>query len=132
EAAIQASRAIETGDADLVLAGGVESMSRAPWVVLKPDRPYPAQDAALVSTTLGWRLVNSRMQPDWTVSLGEATERLRERAGVSRERQDEFALRSHQLAHQAWESGRFDSLVAQVPDTSLAVDEAIRPDTSAE
>ncbi|GAA1721142.1 thiolase family protein [Isoptericola hypogeus] len=130
EAVVQAARAVETGDADVVVSGGVESMSRAPWVLPKPGRPFPAGDAALVSTTLGWRLVNPRMEPDWTVSLGEATERLREKHGVSRERQDAFALRSHTLAARAWEAGRYDDLVAPVPGTDLRRDEAIRPDTS--
>ena len=132
DAAIQASRAIETGDADVILAGGVESMSRAPWVALKPERAFPAQDTALVSTTLGWRLVNPRMRDEWTVSLGEATERLAERYNVSRERQDEFAVSSHSRAKQAWESGHYVDLVTPVPHTELVIDEAIRSDTSVE
>ncbi|MBE1879007.1 thiolase family protein [Myceligenerans pegani] len=137
EAAVQAARAVETGDAEVVVAGGVESMSRAPWVVRKPERAYPAGDADLVSSTLGWRLVNPRMAPEWTVSLGEATERLREKHGITRERQDEFALRSHRLAHAAWEAGRYDDLVTAytgpgaTPDP-LARDEPIRPDTGTE
>jgi acetyl-CoA acyltransferase len=130
EAAIQASRAVECGDADVVVAGGVESMSRAPWVVMKPDRPFPARDAALISTTLGWRLVNERMRPEWTVPLGEGTERLRERYGITRERQDEFALRSHTLAAQAWDDGLYSPMVAPVPGTALDHDESIRSDTS--
>ncbi len=130
DAAITASRAIEVGDADVVLTGGVESMTRAPWVLPKPDRPFPAGDATAVSTTLGWRLVNPRMAPEWTVSLGEATEQLREEFGVSRERQDEFAARSHRLAHEAWEAGFYDDLVAPVGD--LARDEGIRPNTTTE
>ncbi|MGF0115081.1 thiolase family protein [Promicromonospora sp. Marseille-Q5078] len=132
EAAVQAARAVETGDADVVVAGGVESMSRAPWVLPKPARPFPAGDAALVSTTLGWRLVNPRMEADWTVSLGEATERLRAKHGISRERQDAFALRSHHLAAAAWDAGYYDDLVAPVPGTDLRRDETIRPDTSLE
>jgi acetyl-CoA acyltransferase len=132
EAVVQAARAIETGDADVVVAGGVESMSRAPWVALKPGRPYPPGDLSLVSTTLGWRLVNPRMDPAWTVSLGEATEQLRERHGVTRERQDAFALRSHLLAHAAWEAGRYDDLVTPYPGTDLARDEAVRPSTTRE
>lgn len=132
EAAVQAARAVESGDAEIVVAGGVESMSRAPWVLSKPERVYPAGDAALVSTTLGWRLVNSRMRPEWTVSLGEATERLREKYGVTRERQDQFALRSHRLAHEAWEAGRYDDLVTPCPDTELLRDEPIRPGGSLE
>ncbi|MFD6448861.1 thiolase family protein [Promicromonospora sp. NPDC060204] len=132
DAAVQAARAVETGDADVVVAGGVESMSRAPWVLPKPERAYPAGGAELVSTTLGWRLVNKRMQPDWTVSLGEATERLREKYGVTRERQDAFALRSHRLAHAAWEAGRYDDLVTAVPGTDLHRDEPVRPDGTLE
>jgi len=128
DAVVQAARAVETGDADVVVAGGVESMSRAPWVLPKPERAYPAGGAELVSTTLGWRLVNKRMRPDWTVSLGEATERLREKYGVTRERQDEFALRSHRLAHEAWEAGRYDDLVTAYPDADLLRDEPVRPD----
>nr|PZM97787.1 MAG: 3-oxoadipyl-CoA thiolase [Actinomycetota bacterium] len=130
EAAIQAARAIETGDASVVIAGGVESMSRAPWVMLKPDKPFPTGDAALVSTTLGWRLVNPRMQPEWTVSLGEATERLAERYQVDRERQDEFALASHAKADAAWREGRYASLVAPYPGVDLDRDEGIRADSS--
>lgn len=140
EAAVQAARAVETGDADVVVAGGVESMSRAPWVLPKTERPYPAGDLSLSSTTLGWRLVNPRMRADWTVSLGEATERLREKYGITRERQDEYALRSHQLAHAAWEAGHYDGLVTPYPGAAsgkaagkeLARDEPIRPDTSLE
>jgi acetyl-CoA C-acetyltransferase len=127
DAVVQAARAVETGDADLIVAGGVESMSRAPWVLPKPERAYPAGGAELVSTTLGWRLVNERMRPDWTVSLGEATERLREKYGVTRERQDEFALRSHRLAHEAWEAGRYDDLVTAYPGSDLLRDEPVRP-----
>ena len=67
-----------------MLVGGAESMSRAPWVLPKTEKPYPAGDMTLVSTTLGWRLVNPAMRPDWTVSLGEATERLAEKYGVGR------------------------------------------------
>ena len=77
DAAIIASRQINTGDAELMLIGGAESMSRAPWVLPKTEKPYPAGDLTLASTTLGWRLVNRAMPKDWTISLGEATERLR-------------------------------------------------------
>ncbi|MFS0718195.1 thiolase family protein [Arthrobacter sp. 1P04PC] len=132
DAAIIASRQIATGDADLVLTGGVESMSRAPWVLPKTEKPYPAGDMALVSTTLGWRLVNKRMRPDWSISLGEATERLREKYGVTREAQDEFSAASHNLAAAAWDEGFYDSLVAAVPGTDLTRDEGIRPGSSAE
>lgn len=132
DAAIAGSRQIALGEADVVLAGGVESMSRAPWVLPKSERPYPAGDATLVSTTLGWRLVNKQMRPEWTVSLGEATEQLREREKVDRESQDEFALRSHQTASAAWDAGFYDDLTVAVPGVVLARDESIRPSTSIE
>jgi acetyl-CoA acyltransferase len=130
EATFAASRAVETGDARLVVAGGVESMTRAPWVVPKPARGYPAGNAEMVSTALGWRLVNPRMPAEWTASLGECNEQLADRFEISRERQDEFAVRSHRLAHQAWEDGFYDDLV--VPLDELARDEGIRPDATAE
>ena len=132
DAAILASRQIETGDADIVVAGGVESMSRAPLVLPKSEKPFQAGDLMLSSTTLGWRLVNPRMDPEWTVSLGEATERLREKFGISRQRQDAFAERSHRLAAQAWGAGFFDNQVVSVPGTELIRDESIRPDTTVE
>ncbi|NKX50849.1 thiolase family protein [Arthrobacter deserti] len=132
DAAIIASRQISTGDAGLVLIGGVESMSRAPWVLPKTEKPYPAGDMTLASTTLGWRLVNRKMPKEWTVSLGEATEQLRERHGISRERQDEFAAASHNLADAAWNEGRYDNQVVTVPGTELVRDETIRPGCSAE
>jgi acetyl-CoA acetyltransferase family protein len=131
DAAVIASRQIALGEADVVLAGGVESMSRAPWVLPKPEKAYPAADATLVSTTLGWRLVNPAMPPQWTVSLGDATEQLREREGVTRDEQDAFALRSHQLAAAAWDQGFYDDQVVAVPGVELARDESIRPDTTA-
>ena len=76
EAGTQAARAIETGDAEVMVAGGVESMSRAPWVMTKPERPFPAGHETLWSTTLGWRMVNPRMPEQWTISLGESAEKL--------------------------------------------------------
>jgi acetyl-CoA acyltransferase len=130
DAVMSASRQIETGDASIVVAGGVESMTRAPWVLPKPDRAFPARDVTAVSTTLGWRLVNSRMPREWTVSLGEANEQLQEEFGISRERQDAFAERSHRLAHAAWEAGFYDELT--VPAGELTRDEGIRPDSSVE
>jgi acetyl-CoA acyltransferase len=125
DAAMIGSRAIESGDADVVLTGGVESMTRAPWVLPKPDRAYPAGNATAVSTTLGWRLVNEKMPAEWTVSLGEANEQLADRFGISRERQDEFAARSHNLADAAWERGFYDDLVVAVPGVDLARDEEV-------
>ena len=132
DAAMIASRQIATGEADVIIVGGVESMTRAPWVLPKTEKPYPANDLALASTTLGWRLVNPAMPSQWTVSLGEATEQLRELHDISRERQDDFAARSHRLADAAWNEGFYDDLVVPVPGVDLGRDESIRPDTTAE
>jgi acetyl-CoA acetyltransferase family protein len=132
EASIQAARAIETGDAALVVAGGVESMSRAPWVLLKPDRPFPATHQELHSTTLGWRMVNPEMPERWTISLGSSAEKLADMYAISREEQDAFALRSHRLAAQAWDEGIYARETVPVPGIELERDEGIRPDTSME
>ena len=126
DAAMTASRAVETGDASIVLAGGVESMSRAPWVLPKPEAPFPAGDVTAVSTTLGWRLVNPRMPQEWTVSLGEGNEQLAEEFGIGRERQDEFAVLSHRRAQAAWDAGHYARWVAPVEGTELTRDEGIR------
>jgi acetyl-CoA acetyltransferase family protein len=131
EASIQAARAIETGDAEVMVAGGVESMSRAPWVMLKPERAFPAGHETLWSTTLGWRMVNPAMPDQWTISLGESAEKLATIYAISRESQDEFALRSHTLAAQAWDEGRFPEVVP-VPGIDLERDEGIRADSSLE
>jgi acetyl-CoA acetyltransferase family protein len=132
EATIEATRAIALGDASICVAGGVESMSRAPWVLLKPERGYPRFHETLHNTTLGWRLVNPRMPEEWTVSLGEGAEILAERYRVTREAQDEFALRSHQRAAAAWDSGAFAEEAVTVSDVELLRDEGIRPDASLE
>lgn len=132
DAAMIASRSIETGDADIIVAGGVESMTRAPWVLPKPDRAFPARDINAVSTTMGWRLVNPAMPKEWTVSLGEANEQLQGSFNITRGRQDEFAMHSHQRAAAAWESGFYDDLTVAVPGTTLARDESIRPGTTLE
>ncbi|MFJ3337898.1 thiolase family protein [Streptomyces sp. NPDC086766] len=127
DAAVIASRTLESGDADIVVAGGVESMTRAPWVLPKPDRAHPAGNVTAVSTTLGWRLVNPAMPEEWTASLGECNELLQEKFSISRERQDAFAARSHRLAARAWDEGFYDELV--VPVAGLTRDEGIRPGT---
>jgi acetyl-CoA acetyltransferase family protein len=132
DAAMQASRAIETGDADVVVAGGVESMTRAPWVLPKPDRAFPATNVTAVSTALGWRLVNPGMPAEWTSSLGECNELLAEKLGISRERQDAFAAESHERADRAWAEGFYDDLIAPVPGVDLEQDESIRPGTTTE
>ncbi len=132
DAAMMASRTVETGDADVVVAGGVESMTRAPWVLPKPSRAFPAGNVTAVSTTLGWRLVNDRMPKEWTLSLGECNEQIADSHAISRERQDEFAARSHQLADAAWEAGFYDDLVVAVDGVDLTRDEGIRPGSTVE
>jgi acetyl-CoA acetyltransferase family protein len=130
EAAFSASRAIAAGDESVCVAGGVESMSRAPWVMLKPEKPFPRAHETLHSTTLGWRMVNPSMPDEWTVSLGEGAEILADRYGITRERQDAFALDSHRKAAAAWERGAFaDEIVAM---DELGRDETIRADTTME
>jgi acetyl-CoA acetyltransferase family protein len=129
EAAIQAARAIEAGDAELVVAGGVESMSRAPWVLLKPGKGFPAGSETLYSTTLGWRMVNPEMPEQWTISLGQSAEKLAGMYSISREDQDAFALRSHQLAARAFDEAALSEVIP-VPGVELGRDEGIRADTS--
>ncbi|MFB7499298.1 thiolase family protein [Streptomyces sp. NPDC056161] len=137
EAVIQAARAIACGDAHIALAGGVESMTRAPYVLPKSDRPFPAAHTELYSTTLGWRMVNPRMNPEWTVPLGESAELIADRHGISRTQQDEFALGSHRKAAAAQEAGLFDAELAPVTvprrkgdPVVVAADECVRPDAS--
>jgi acetyl-CoA acetyltransferase family protein len=132
DAAMQASRAIEAGDASIALVGGVESMSRAPWVLLKTERPYPREPQELHSSTLGWRMVNPNMPEQWTISLGQSAEKLAEIYRISRQAQDEFALRSHQRAVAGWEDGFYEQWVVPVPGTELQRDENMRADTSLE
>jgi acetyl-CoA acetyltransferase family protein len=132
DAAMQGSRMIETGDASIVLVGGVESMSRAPWILLKTERAFPREQQQLHSSTLGWRMVNPKMPDQWTISLGQSAEKLAGLYGISREAQDEFALRSHQRALAGWENGFYAEWVIPVPGTELERDENIRPDTSLE
>jgi acetyl-CoA acetyltransferase family protein len=126
DAAMQASRTIEAADASLVLVGGVESMSRAPNVLLKPEKGFAAGDMTLHSTTLGWRMVNPEMPERWTISLGASTEKLAGIHEVSREAQDAFALRSHRLTRRAWDDGFYDDWVVPVPGTELGRDENVR------
>lgn len=132
EAVIGASRAIALGDASICIAGGVESMSRAPWVLAKPEQGFPRGHETLHSTTLGWRLANPRMPQEWTVPLGEGAEILADRYKISREEQDRFALRSHQLAARAWDEGAYAEEVSPVPGTEVERDESARPTTTPE
>jgi acetyl-CoA acetyltransferase family protein len=126
DAVVNAARTIAVGDASVMVAGGVESMTRAPYVLPKSERPFPAGNATLYSTTLGWRMVNPDMPSEWTVSLGESTELLAEKYGVGREAADAYAVRSHSRAATAWAAGMYDRAVVAVPGVDLPRDEGIR------
>jgi len=116
EAFNQAARAIRAGDADLCLAGGVESMTRSPWVLQKQPAGFPRGEQTLHDTTLGWRMINPKFTAtDYTEAMGETGENVAEERGVSREDQDEFALRSHQRAIAAWENGYLEGQIVAVP-----------------
>jgi 3-oxoadipyl-CoA thiolase len=140
EAVSQGARQIMLGDGDLVLAGGVESMTRAPLAMSKPDRSFPRGDGRLYDTTIGWRFVNPRMAELYsTEGMGETAENVTERYGIARSDQDEFALASHQRAVAAAEAGRFDEEIVPVPvpqpkggPVTVHADEQPRPDTSLE
>jgi acetyl-CoA acetyltransferase family protein len=140
EAIVQAARQVRLGEAELVLAGGVESMSRAPLVMLKPERGFPRGNPELVDTTIGWRFTNPRLaERHSTESMGETAENVAERHRVSREDQDAFALESHRRALAAAEAGRFDDelVTVDVPQpkgdpVTVHADEGPRPDTSLE
>ncbi|WP_119696389.1 thiolase family protein [Microbacterium halotolerans] len=133
EAVFQGSRAIESGDADVILAGGVESMSRAPFIVEKSPKPWPAVgNQTMWNTSIGWRMVNKQLPTHWTISNGESAEKIAREWGVTREAQDEFAARSHRLAAEAWASGVYDDEIAQVPGVELARDEGIRDGSTVE
>ena len=135
-----AARAVKVGEGDLYLAGGVESMSRAPWVVEKPERALPRGPQTMHDTTLGWRMINPRMTELGvsTESMGETGENVAAHYGISREDQDAFALRSHQRAVAAAESGLLADEIAPIEapqgrETVLVeADEGPRPDASAE
>jgi 3-oxoadipyl-CoA thiolase len=130
-AVVSACHAINAGDADVVIAGGVESMSRAPLVMAKPDKAFPRGDRTVYDTTLGWRFANPRLEEMFPLeSMGETGENVAERWGVSREDQDAFALRSQQRWAAASEAGRFDDELVAVGD--VTVDEHPRPETTAE
>ncbi|MFE5666813.1 thiolase family protein [Streptomyces niveus] len=132
EAVIQAARAVALGDASIVVAGGVESMSRAPWVLQKPERAFPAGHQQLHSTTLGWRMTNPRMPAEWTVPLGEGAELIADKHTITREAQDAFALESHRKAARAWSEGLYDAEVVPYEGVELTRDECVRDNTSLE
>jgi 3-oxoadipyl-CoA thiolase len=142
EAVNQVSRALRLGEGALYLAGGVESMSRAPWVLPKPESGLPRGEQTMYDTTLGWRMINPRMAERYsTASMGETGENVAERYEVSREEQDRFALQSHRRAVAAQSEGRFDEQIVpiEIPPQSkrdeprtMSVDEGPREDTSIE
>src|SRR5690606_25065859 len=127
DAIVQAGRQILCGDADTVIAGGVESMTRAPFVLPRPETSFPRQ-LEMSSTQVGWRMVNPRFPAGWTVSLGEAAQAVAAEYGVGRREQDEWALRSHVRAEAAWQAGVHDAHLMHVD--GVPRDECVRPDTS--
>ncbi len=134
-----AAQAIMVGDADIVVAGGVESMTRSPWVMGKPEAGFERGTHELQDTTLGWRFVNPKMPKEWTISLGETAEKVADECGITREDQDAFGLRSQRLAVAAIESGAFGAQLVPVVVPQRKVepivvdrDEHPRADTSAE
>ena len=129
EALVSAAREVATGDARFVVAGGAESMSRAPFVLPRPDEPF-ARAMELHQTVVGWRMVNPRFPKHWTDALGACAERTALREGVTRAEQDAWALRSHRLADEAWTAHLHGDWV--LPVEGVTRDESIRPDTSAE
>ncbi|MFF6980170.1 thiolase family protein [Streptomyces sp. NPDC008343] len=137
EAVIQGARAIALGDASVVVVGGVESMTRAPYVLPKSANPFPAAHAELYSTTLGWRMVNPDMDPQWTVPLGESAELIADKHGITREQQDQFALASHVKASAAQAAGLLNTEIVPVTipqrrgePVVVEYDESVRPTAS--
>jgi acetyl-CoA acyltransferase len=134
EAICSAARAIAAGDADICIAGGAESMTRAPFVLPRPSEIFP-REAGLVDTRLGWRLVSPKMAEMYPpITLGETAENVADKYGVGRTRQDEFALRSHQRAAAAATAGKFGAelVPVQAPAGPVTADEGIRADLTAE
>ena len=130
-AVVSACHAVVAGDGDLFVAGGVESMSRAPLVMGKPDKPFPRGDQKAWDTTLGWRFPNPKLEEKFPLeSMGETGENVAERWSVTREEQDAFALRSQQRWAAADGAGRFDDELLAVD--GVARDEHPRPDTTTE
>lgn len=139
QAIISASQAIRAGEGECFIAGGVESMSRAPWVMLKPQEAFPRSAPETADTTLGWRFTNPRMPEEWTISLGETAENVADQCHVSREDQDAFALESQQRTARATAEGRFEREIVpvEVQDrrggrTMVERDEHPRPDATLE
>ena len=128
-----ARQMIAAGDADVVIAGGVESMTRAPWVTEKPTKAF-ARPGATFDTSIGWRFTNPRFDADTTLTMPQTAERVAQQWNLTREELDAFALRSHERALDAIKNGRFEAETVAVPlrDGELSVDEGPRADTSLE
>ncbi|HVB00236.1 MAG TPA: acetyl-CoA C-acyltransferase [Acidimicrobiales bacterium] len=132
EALLSGYRQIALGEAECVIVGGVESMSRAPFVIARPDSALP-RSLDLVDTTIGWRLVNAQMPKEWTISLGATAENVAEMFAISREAQDRFAFESHRRAIQALDDGVFTAEIAPVLARSggeIFLDEGPRRETT--
>jgi 3-oxoadipyl-CoA thiolase len=139
QAIVSAAHAIRCNEGDCIIAGGAESMSRSPWVMLKPFESFPRVAPAISDTTIGWRFTNPRMPTNWTISLGETAEEVALRYGISRESQDEFALESQRRAAAAINEGKFrDEIVPVVVpaqrgmERRIDMDEHPRPDVTLE
>ena len=138
QAVVSAAHAVHAGEGEVFVAGGVESMSRAPWVMLKPEMGFPRGVPEMADSLLGWRFVNPKMLAEWTIGLGETAEVVADLYGVSREEQDAFALRSQQRAAKAAAEGHFADEIVPVevpqrraPAEIVSADEHPRPDSSA-
>ncbi len=137
QAIVAAAQTIRAGEADVIVAGGVESMTRAPWVMAKPGTPW-ARPGELSDTSLGWRFINPRMRPldggKATISMGETAEEIAAIDSISRDDSDAYALRSQERAVAAAKDGRFDAEILAVETLagSVTADEGPRPDTSLE
>jgi len=139
QAVLSALHAVTAGEGDVFITGGVESMSRAPYAMLKPEVGYPRGNPEIADTVLGWRFPNPAFAPEWTIGLGETAEVVAEEFGVTRSAQDAFAAESQQRAERAIAAGRFDDEIIPVtiPQRKgdpivVARDEHPRPDTTAE
>ena len=139
QAIASAAQAVRAGEGDTFIAGGVESMSRAPWVTLKPEEGFTRNAPDSADTTVGWRFVNAKMPREWTISLGETAEEVARRGSVSREDQDAFALESQQRTARAISEGRFAGEIVPVTvpgkrgaETVVDKDEHPRPETTRE
>ena len=138
QAVASAAQAIRSNEGDCFIAGGVESMTRAPWVMLKPDAPFPRSAPVIADSTIGWRFTNPAFPAEWTVSMGETAENVAERFAIGREEQDRFAYESQQRAAAAAASGRFADEIIPVTvreqgrEVIVSADEHPRPDTTVE